>query len=81
MVEGEKRIKYEGMIYDEKLTKGKIEIKYNEEDSYKGDYNQCMREGEGTLIESGTYYHGKFSNNMKNGEGTLMFKDGSRYDG
>ena len=57
-------------------------MKYKNDDSYEGDWNNGVRQGHGTMkYNNGSVYEGAWNNGVREGHGTLKYRDGGVYEG
>ncbi|KAL0243015.1 hypothetical protein GEMRC1_005578 [Eukaryota sp. GEM-RC1] len=76
---------YEGSRNESGHRHGYGECTYSTGDSYKGNYINGLKSGQGKYIWShpthSYYYEGNYQDGVRNGLGKLTFPDGSSYDG
>jgi len=73
---------YIGYFDDENRLNGKGHKKWENGDSYEGDFKEDMRNGYGILkFGNGDIFQGEFKENYKNGKGTFMWANGNTYEG
>lgn len=67
--------------YTDGILNGKGECYTLDEYSYKGDFVNNIKEGQGIEVMNNATYEGSFVNDIKNGKGKIIFASGDIYEG